>query len=43
MGNEGSWWLIAGAITLLFFAAVAFIVVKVVLLFVRELRRLRGD
>jgi len=41
MGNEGLWWLLGGAITLLFFAAVAFIPVKMLLLFVREWRRSR--
>jgi hypothetical protein len=42
MGNEGLWWLAAGALALLMLAAVAFIAIKIVLLFVREWRRMRG-
>jgi len=43
MGNEGLWWVPVGGIILLMLAAVVFIAVKIVLLFVRELRRRRGD
>jgi hypothetical protein len=43
MGNEGPWWLLAGAFTLLIVAAVVFIAVKIVLLFVREWRSGHGD
>jgi hypothetical protein len=43
MGNEGSWWLLAGVFTLLFLAAAVLITIKIVLLFVREWRRSRGD
>jgi hypothetical protein len=43
MGNEGPWWIVAGAFMLLLFAAVVFIAIKIVLLFVREARKKRGD
>jgi len=43
MGSEGYWWLVAGAVTLLIVAAVVFIALKIVLLFVREWRKSRGE
>jgi hypothetical protein len=43
MGNEGPWWLVAGAFTLLMLAAVVFIAIKIVLLFGREWRKSRDD
>jgi len=43
MGNEGLWWIPAGAIMFLMLAAMVFIAFKIVLLFVRELQRKRGD
>jgi hypothetical protein len=43
MGNEGLWWLVAGAFTILIFAAVVFIAIRIGLLFVREWRKKRGD
>ena len=41
MGNEGYWWLLAGAFMLIMAAAVLFIVGKIALLFVREWRSRR--
>ena len=38
MGNEGIWWLGRGVFTLLIFTAVAFIAIKIGVLFVREWR-----
>jgi membrane protein YdbS with pleckstrin-like domain len=43
MGNEGPWWLVAGALILLLLATVVFIGVKIALLFVREWRKKRHD
>ena len=42
MGNEGYWWLLAGAFMLLIVAAVLFIVAKIACLFVREWRKRHG-
>ena len=41
MGNEGPWWIVAGAVLILMFAAVGFIAIKIPLLFIREWRRRR--
>lgn len=41
MGNEGFWWVLVAGLILLLFAGVAFTIVKIMLLFVREWRKSR--